>query len=108
MTKRRFFTLTAAAVAALALALTAGLVLTAPAALPWSVFGSSGNASSSTSYDLGSTSGQSSPIGESASTSYDLCAGFWCGAGIPATPATPTPTPTPTKQPDPGDTDGDG
>ena len=118
MTKRRVFTLTAAGLAGLALALTVGLVLTAPdTVLPWSVFGSSGNASSSTSYDLGSTSGQSPPIGESASTSYDVCAGFWCGAGIPAAPATPaatqTPTETPTDTPTAtpknpnGDTDGD-
>ncbi len=86
-----------AGVVALALALSAGVALTAPdTGLPWSVFGSGGNASSSTNYDLGSTSGQSSPIGASGSTNYSLNAGFWPGA-VPAGKLTK-----------PGDTDGDG
>jgi len=42
-----------------------------------SVIGSAGNSSSSTSYLLGSTLGQSSPIGPSNSTNYKLGAGFW-------------------------------
>jgi len=42
-----------------------------------SVIGSAGNSSSSTNYQLGSTLGQSSPIGPSNSTNYKLGAGFW-------------------------------
>ena len=42
-----------------------------------SVIGSAGNSASSTSYLLGSTLGQSSPIGPSASTNYKVGAGFW-------------------------------
>jgi len=42
-----------------------------------SVIGSAGNSSSSTNYKLGSTLGQSSPIGPSNSTNYKLGAGFW-------------------------------
>ena len=108
--KRRFKLAAAAGVVALVLALSAGVVLTAPdTALPWSVFGGGGGSSSSTNYELGSTSGQSSPIGESANTNYELCAGFWCGAvpaGVTGTPlptvtpaATVTPTPTVTGTP---------
>ena len=107
--KRRFKLAAAAGVVALVLALSAGVVLTAPdAALPWSVFGGGGS-SSSTNYELGSTSGQSSPIGESNTMNYELCAGFWCGAvpaGLTGTPlatvtpaATVTPTPTVTGTP---------
>ncbi len=62
-------------------------------ALKWSVFGSSGSKSaSSTNYKLGFTSGQSSPIGASQSTNYKLGAGFSYGVALGA----------------PGDTDGDG
>ncbi|MCH7698569.1 MAG: hypothetical protein IH865_06505 [Chloroflexi bacterium] len=94
---RRSILALVAGTAALVLALGAGVVLTAPdTAIPWSVFGASGNSSSSTNYELGSTSGQSSPIGASGSTNYSLNAGFWTGAAPGG------------KLPDPGDTDGDG
>ena len=73
-----------AGVVALALALSASVVLTAPdTELFWSVFGAGGNSSSSTNYDLGSTSGQPSLIGQSASTNYELGAGFWAGIACP-------------------------
>ena len=42
-----------------------------------SVIGSAGNAATSTNYKLGSTLGQSSPIGPSSSTNYKVGAGFW-------------------------------
>ncbi len=42
-----------------------------------SVLGGAGGSSTSASYSLGATLGQSTPIGESDSTSYDLGAGFW-------------------------------
>ncbi len=48
--------------------------------LPWSVVGSSGNSSSSTNFELGSTAGQSSTIGESTSPNFGLGWGFWYGA----------------------------
>ncbi len=83
MTRRSLVALAAGA-AALVLALSAGVVLTAPdTAIPWSVFGASGNSSSSTNYDLASTSGQSSPIGQSTSANYELGAGFWAGIACP-------------------------
>ncbi len=83
MTRRSILALVAGA-AALVLALSAGVVLTAPdTAIPWSVFGASGNSSSSTNYDLASTSGQSSPIGQSTSANYELGAGFWAGIACP-------------------------
>ncbi len=82
MTRRSILALVASA-AALVLALSAGVVLTAPdTAIPWSVFGASGNSSSSTNYALGSTSGQL-PIGQSTSTNYELGAGFWAGIACP-------------------------
>ncbi len=80
---------------AIALALSVGVGFTAPELL-WSVFGSSGNSSSSTNFDLISTSGQSSPIGASGSTNYNLNAGFWNGVAAGG------------KLTKPGDTDGDG
>ena len=81
---RRIKLAVVAGVVALALALSAGVVLTAPDTdLLWSVFGAGGNSSSSTNYDLGSTSGQSSPIGASGSTNYGLSAGFWAGIACP-------------------------
>ena len=64
--------------------------------LPWSVLGSGGGSSSSSNFELKSTSGQSSPIGVSGSINFDLEAGFWYGI-----------LPLPTKQA-PGDSDGDG
>ncbi len=86
----------AGGVVAIALALSVGVGLAAPELL-WSVFGSGGNSSSSTNYDLGSTSGQSSPIGASGSTNYNLNAGFWNGIAQPGGKLTK-----------PGDSDGDG
>ena len=73
---RRIKLAIAAGVVALALALSVGVGITAPPEILWSVFGSGGNSSSSTNYDLGSTSGQLSPIGASGSTNYSLNAGF--------------------------------
>ena len=96
---RRIKLAIAAGVVALALALSVGVGITAPPEILWSVFGSGGNSSSSTNFALGSTSGQSSPIGASGSTNYSLNAGFWTGAGQP---------PPAGKLPWPGDTDGDG
>jgi hypothetical protein len=57
-----------------------GLVAGAPdTALPWSVFGSGGStASSSASYDLGSTAGQTA-IGSAGSAGFQLGGGFWYG-----------------------------
>jgi hypothetical protein len=67
-------------VAGLVLALAVAAVVSAPdTALRKSVVGSGGNASSTTIYRLGSTAGQSSPIGESATISYELRAGYWYG-----------------------------
>jgi len=45
--------------------------------LEQSVMGSAGGSASSSSYSLGSTLGQSTPIGVSSSASYTLQAGFW-------------------------------
>ena len=91
MSRRILLALVVVGAAGLVLALGVGVVLTAPdTTIPWSAFGSGGGTSSSTNYDVGSTAGQSSAIGESASTSYDLCAGFWCSAGVAAGP-TPGP-----------------
>ena len=82
MNRRRILAVAAAGAAGLVLALGVGVVLTAPdTALPWSVFGAAGGSSSSPSYDLGPTAGQSGPIGESWSPHYRLGAGFWYGAG---------------------------
>ena len=93
---RRIKLAVAGGVVAIALALSVGVGLATPELL-WSVFGSSGNSSSSTNFDLGSTSGQSSPIGASGSTNYNLNAGFWNGVAEPGGKLTK-----------PGDTDGDG
>ena len=48
-------------------------------ALNWTVMGSGGQAASSPSYALNGTIGQAS-IGFKASTSYQFCSGYWCGA----------------------------
>ena len=93
---RRIKLAVAGGVVAIALALSVGVGLATPELL-WSVFGSSGNSSSSTNFDLSSTSGQSSPIGASSSTNYNLNAGFWNGIAQPGGKLTK-----------PGDTDGDG
>ena len=93
---RRIKLAVAGGVVAIALALSVGVGLATPELL-WSVFGSSGNSSSSTNFDLSSTSGQSSPIGASGSTNYNLNAGFWNGIAQPGGKLTK-----------PGDTDGDG
>ena len=83
MSANRAFLPAAAILLMLLLALGAGAALTfADTGLSWSVFGSGGNSSSSTSYDLTSGTGQSSSIGESGSTNYRLCAGFLCGVGL--------------------------
>ena len=42
-----------------------------------SVMGSAGGPATSASYAMNSTLGQSTPIGESASSSYELGAGYW-------------------------------
>ncbi len=49
-------------------------------ALNWDVLGAGGGPISSDSYALNATVGQPS-IGFKASDTYDLCSGFWCGAG---------------------------
>ena len=48
------------------------------------VIGSAGNSASSTSYLLGSTLGQSSPIGPSQSANYKVGAGYWYEVVYPA------------------------
>jgi hypothetical protein len=74
----------AAGLAALGLGLLGGTALGSPdTALPWSVMGAGGNSSSSTNFRLGSTPGQSAPIGESSSTNFRLGAGYWYGAALP-------------------------
>ncbi len=93
---RRIKLAIAGGMVAIALALSVGVGLAATELL-WSVFGSSGNSSSSTNFDLSSTSGQSSPIGPSGSTNYNLNAGFWNGIAQPGGKLTK-----------PGDSDGDG
>ena len=114
MRRRRFLRPAAVQAGAILVTLVAGASLVASGGTTrlWSVTGSSGNASSSESHRLGSTTGQS-PIGVSGNDSGGLCAGFWCGAAL-VTPvptatstATPTISPTPTKDPT-VDTDGDG
>ena len=83
MRRNRAFLPAVAGLLVLLVALGAGAALTfADTSVRWSVFGSGGTSSSSTSYRLGSSVGQSSPIGESGSTSYELCAGFWCGVAL--------------------------
>jgi hypothetical protein len=78
MRRLSLLALSVAVVAAVVLALGPRAVLTAPgSALPWSVFGSGGGASSSSNYGLGSTAGQVSLPGQSESTSYALAAGYW-------------------------------
>jgi hypothetical protein len=55
--------------------------VTAPTAytLSWDVFASGGSLNtSSASYTMQSTIGQA-VAGQSASASYDLCSGYWCG-----------------------------
>ena len=66
---------------------------------------SSGGDASSTNFTMASAAGETGS-GVSSSTSFDLCAGFWCVAGGQVTPGptdtrtpTPTPTPTPTDTP---------
>ncbi len=82
MRRLSLLALAVAAVAAVVLALGPRAVLTAPdSALPWSVSGSGGGTSSSASYELGFTVGQSSVAGESGSTNYGLVAGLWSGDG---------------------------
>jgi len=80
MLNRQILALVAAAGVGAALALGVGLVVGAPdTALPWSVFGSGGSTeSSSASYKLGSTAGQTA-IGSGTSTGFKLGAGFWYG-----------------------------
>jgi hypothetical protein len=68
----------AGAAAGLFLAFGASLVFASPdTAVPRSVLGSAGIGTSSTNFQLQSTTGQSSPIGQSQSTNYLLLGGFW-------------------------------
>lgn len=53
--------------------------LSASYVLERSVMGSAGGPASSASYSMNSTLGQSTPIGESTSASYQLGAGYWYG-----------------------------
>ncbi len=80
MLNRYIVALVPAASMGAVLALGAGLVVGAPdTAMPWSVLGSGGSTtSSSASYDLGSTAGQTA-IGPTSSAGFQLGAGFWYG-----------------------------
>ncbi len=100
--RKRTLLMSVATLAGLLLALAAGIALTAPDTdITWRVFGSAGDESTSTNYELGATAGQAA-TGAAGSTNYDLGAGFWYGVAA-AGGAVPPPTPTAT-QPIPTDT----
>ncbi len=82
MRKRSLVALTAGLVTAVLLTLGAVVVVAAPDTdIPLSVFGSGGDSSSSTNFDLGSTAAQSA-IGPAQSTNYVLGAGYWYGVAL--------------------------
>jgi len=49
--------------------------------IDWHVVSSGGSRMSGTQYDARSSAGQVT-VGRSSGTSYDVCAGYWCVAGL--------------------------
>ena len=78
MTKTRI-TLGALAIASLLLV---GVALAAPnsPSIDWRVIGGGGGSASAGSTSVNGTIGQA-VVGAHTSAPYELCAGFWCGAG---------------------------
>ena len=82
--RRRKLLFSIAGLVAFVLAVGVAMIAFADTDIRWRVLGGGGGTSSSTNYALMSTTGQSSAIGESSSTNYQLGAGFWYGAGCAA------------------------